>query len=109
MPDDQPIACTLTAAELPNRLAEIRAIGASSLRSADAGASDAVLHFDAEPGIRERLSAIVAAESRCCAFLDFDLADAPDELVLMICAPKGGEPVMHELVEAFRGSGSVAA
>ena len=103
MPSDQPIACTLTAAEMPKRLADIRAIGDAYLRAVSADASTAVLRFSAKPDARERLKAIVVAESRCCAFLEFDLEDKPAETVLTIRAPNGGEEVVHQLVEAFGG------
>jgi hypothetical protein len=43
----------------------------------------------------------VAAESRCCAFLDFDVAGEEDATVLTIAAPAGAEPVMHELADLF--------
>ena len=36
MPTDSPIACSLTAAELPERLAEMRAVGERALLSARA-------------------------------------------------------------------------
>jgi len=106
MPTDQPIACTLTAAEMPNRVAEARAVGDAYLRDAATGESEAVLRFSAEPDARARLEAIVAAESLCCAFLDFDLEYTPAGMVLRIGAPSGGEPVMHQIVEALGGAGA---
>ena len=109
MPSDQPIACTLTAAEMPKRLADIRAIGDAYLRAVSADASTAVLRFSAKPDARERLEAIVVAESRCCAFLEFDLEHTTEAVVLTIRAPEGGELVMHQLVEAFGGASPVTA
>ena len=103
MTPDPPIACTLTPAQLPARLAEIRAVGDAALRSTEASGSGAVLRFDADEHARARLAAIVAAESVCCAFLEFDLEDKPAETVLTIRAPNGGEEVVHQLVEAFGG------
>jgi len=109
MPTEIPIACTLTAAQMPQRLAEIRAIGQAALLSAETTESDATLRFRAGADTRTRVEAIVAAESKCCAFLRFDLTDEPRALVLNIRAPEGGEPVLHQLVTAFRGQGAVAA
>ncbi len=109
MPSDQPVACALTAAEMPKRLAEIRAIGDAYLLAAEADASRAVLRFSAKPEARKRLEAIVVAESRCCAFLEFELKDTTEGVVLTIGAPESGELVMHELVEAFGGDRSVTA
>src|SRR4051812_46924315 len=109
MRSDQPIACTLSAAELPTRLKEIRTIGAASLRSVELGETQAVLRFAAKPDTRERLEAILAAEARCCAFLELDLDVTPGAVVLTIATSEGGAPVMHQLVEAFRGRSWVAA
>jgi drug/metabolite transporter superfamily protein YnfA len=74
MTSDLPIVCSLTAEELPARLAEIRAVSRAALRATRVRGSSAVLHFDSRPGIRERLAAIVAAEAECCAFLTMTLA-----------------------------------
>jgi hypothetical protein len=101
MPTDVPIACTLTAAEMRKRLAEIRAIGRAALVSAEATGSEAVLRFRLGADTRGRLRAVVAAESECCAFLGFDLSEEPEALVLAIRAPDGGEPVLQELIAAF--------
>jgi hypothetical protein len=51
--------------------------------------------------VRERLEAVVAAESVCCAFLTMRVRVAPDSLALTIDAPDGAEPVLAELVGAF--------
>jgi hypothetical protein len=102
MPPDPPIACSLGAAELPGRLAEIRSVGRLALLAADTAESCALLRFRAAPGIRERLDAIVAAESRCCSFLTMTLAGADDgAITLTIEAPPDGAPILRELVAAF--------
>ncbi len=98
-----PIACSLTAAEMPKRLAEMAAIGQSSLLSVDTLDARAVLRFRAGAEMRERLEAIVVAEAQCCAFLCMELRDEDDTLVLSVQAPEGAEPVMGDLVAAFSG------
>jgi hypothetical protein len=95
------IACSLDAGQLRERLAEIGALGRSSLRAADVGPRRAVLRFAAGAYVRRRLGAIVEAESRCCAFMGFELAQRADELVLTISAPEGAEPVLDGFVAAF--------
>ncbi len=50
-----------------------------------------------------RVEAIVAAESRCCAFLTMHVADEPDPVVIIIDAPEGAEDVLAQFVDAFRG------
>ena len=98
MDTDAPIACSLSSDELPERLAELEAIGRDALLSVD---PDGTLRFRADAATRERLEAVIAAESRCCAFLNFDLRDQANELVLRIGAPEGAEPLAFDLVEAF--------
>lgn len=57
---------------------------------------------------RRRLEAIIAAESRCCSFLSFQLREHPGELLLSIDAPEGAEPVVAELVSAFAAEAEAA-
>jgi hypothetical protein len=96
MTDQPPIACSLTAGELPARAAAMRDAGAAALLDAERAGSRAVLRFRADAMTRARLAAIVAAEALCCPFLDLDL-----ELVLTVHAPDGAEPVVADMVAAF--------
>jgi len=98
MSKDVPIACALGAGELPDRLAEFRAIGRDALLGMG---PDGVLRFRAGTATRARLAAIIAAESRCCPFLSFDLRERDGELLLSIGAPEGAEPLASDLVSAF--------
>jgi ABC-type uncharacterized transport system YnjBCD substrate-binding protein len=98
-----PIACTLDPAEMPQRGDEIRALGRDGLEAVERGERHVTLRFRPDPAIRKRVEGIVAAESRCCAFLDFTLADADDATVLTVAAPEGGEATMHELSDMFAG------
>jgi hypothetical protein len=102
MPTELPIACSLDATEFPRRLAEMAEVGRALVHVIHEGMR-AELRFAAGKGIRERLEAIVAAESDCCAFLRMRVDDAPDLLVLTIDAPAGAGPILTELVDAFRG------
>jgi hypothetical protein len=90
-----PIACTLTADQLPARLAEIRAIGREALIEA----GDRELRF--RPEARARLEAVVAAEAECCSFMALSLGEASGELVLRVDAPPEAEAVAREFVAAF--------
>jgi hypothetical protein len=55
---DLPIACTLAASEMAQRLAEMRAIGHDALTSAEIDRSRSVLRFRSDADTRERLEAI---------------------------------------------------
>jgi hypothetical protein len=94
----EPVACSLSGPELKERLAEIAAVGEHAVRVGDR------LHFSADATTRERLEAIIAAESRCCAFLSFELRESGDELILKIDAPADAKPIAAELVNAFAGA-----
>jgi hypothetical protein len=99
------IACSLSSGELPERLAELRALGRDALLSVSA---EGVLRFRADKGTRARLEAIVAAESGCCPFLSFDLREQAGALVLTITAPDGAEPLALDLVNAFAAEAGAA-
>ena len=60
------------------------------------------LRFRADGDTRARLEAIVAAEAECCPFLDMELCEEADELLLTIVAPEGAEPIAADLIETFR-------
>ena len=98
-----PIACTLSATDLRARGEELRALGGDGLVDVSEDAGRAVLRFRADPAIRERVEAIVAAESECCAFLDFQLEHRDEASVLTISAPNGGAEMVHELAAALAG------
>jgi hypothetical protein len=106
MPSQLPIACSLSGVELPQRLAEMSAVGQTSLLAAEVDGLRAVLSFRAEA--RDQLAAIIAAEAECCAFLAMKLDDVPAAVRLVIEAPVGAESVVEDLVAAFRGAEQVA-
>jgi len=99
------IACSLSSDELPERLAEVRAIGRDALLSVSA---EGVLRFRADDRTRARLEAIIAAESSCCPFLSFDLREHAGALVLTVAAPDGAEPLAFDLVNAFAAEAEAA-
>ena len=98
------IACSLSAAEMPARLAEIAAVGREALTGSEIREGGATLRFGAGPGVRDRLEAIVKAESACCPFLDLRLDQTDDQIVLHVAAPAGSELVLAEFVEGFSPS-----
>ena len=46
------------------------------------------------PDIEQRTRELVAAESKCCAFLDFELGRENGYLVLDIAGPEDARPVI---------------
>jgi hypothetical protein len=103
MSDPLPIACTLTPTDLRARAEELRGLGADGLLGAREEDGRAVLRFRPDPSIRERVEAVVAAESECCAFLHFEVEHGADATALTISAPNGGAEMVHELAAALAG------
>jgi hypothetical protein len=103
MPEELPIACSLDAGGMSERLAEMSALGRFSLIDAEPGVRHAVLRFRPGDETTERLTAIVAAEGECCAFLSMDVREESGALQLTIDAPEGAEPILEDMVGAFRG------
>ena len=100
MSTEIPIACSLNAGELTHRFAEISNLGREALLDAEPTELGATLRFTPEPGVQARLARIVAAESECCE---------SDAVVLTIAAPEGAEPVVRDLLDAFRGDNAESA
>jgi hypothetical protein len=107
MTAELPIACALSASELPVRLAQMAELGRAALLDSRHDGTRAEFRFAA--GVRERVEAIVAAESECCAFLTMRVSEEPGAVVLAIDAPDDAELIVQELVEAFRGWPPAAA
>ena len=98
----QPLACTLTPSEIrgmEQRLADYRDLGRDGLVSVDREPRRAVLRFRRTPDIRRGVDALVAAESKCCAFLGYEVEEQPEAIALTLTAPAGGEPMLGALTE----------
>jgi len=104
MTEETPIACSLGASDLRQRLDEIAEIGADSLIERSAEGGHHLLRFRSDPSTRRRLEAIVAAEAKCCSFLHLSLEEQGGELVLSVSAPQDGQPIADELAAAFAGT-----
>lgn len=104
MAEGTPIACSLSASDLRQRLDEIAEVGANSLIEHSADGERHLLRFRSDPETRRRLEAIVTAEAQCCSFLDLSLAEEDGELVLSVSAPQDGQPIADELAAAFAGA-----
>lgn len=109
MTEGAPITCSLGASDLRHRLNEIAEVGAKSLIERDIDGDRRLLHFRSDEETRRRLEAIVAAEAKCCSFLNLSLEDRGDVLVLSVSAPKEGRQVADELAATFAGASARAA
>ena len=93
---DQPIACTLGAAEYKDRTAELAALAERALRSREQTPDGERLVFADRADVERDLRSMIAAESSCCAFLRMDLR-RDEGLVLDIAGPQDARPIIAEL------------
>ena len=92
---DLPIACTLTPDGVTARLALIDALAADGLIDRTPTDAGLRLRLRDTPEIEQRTRELIAAESDCCAFLDFTLDRDSGELVLDISGPDAARPVIE--------------
>lgn len=91
---ERPIACTLTADGMTARMALIDALAADSLLDCTRTETGVRVRLLDRPDIEQRTRELVAAESKCCAFLDFELGRENGYLVLDISGPEDARPVI---------------
>jgi hypothetical protein len=92
---DLPIACTLTPDGMTARVALIDALAADGLLSRTSTEAGLRVRLRDTPEIEARTRELVAAESRCCAFLDFELGRDQGDLVLDISGPEDASAVIE--------------
>ena len=92
---DPPIACTLSPDGMTARLALIDALAADGLLDRTPTASGLRVRLRDTPDIERRTHELVAAESACCAFLDFALSRDGGDLVLDISGPPDARPAIE--------------
>jgi hypothetical protein len=98
--DPVPVACTLTSADLRARRKELLpGLVARAIERQDL--SDGfVWRFPATPETIHAVSAVVAAEHQCCAFLRFELTVEPGDgpLWLRVTGPPGTRELLESLL-----------
>ena len=104
-PRELPIACSLDAAALPAREAELARLGGSLISVTSGEGPPVVLRFKPDRGTRAELDRIVAAEAECCPFLRMTVREG-EALELTIDGPDDAAPVIAELVGTISGSAS---
>jgi hypothetical protein len=102
-PRELPIACSLDAARLRAREAELAGLGRSLISVSPPEGAPVTLRFTGDQETRERLDRIIAAEAECCPFLDMTVREA-ETLELTIDGPGDAAPVIAGLVEAISES-----
>jgi DNA-binding transcriptional MerR regulator len=96
--EDPPVACTLSAEEMPGRMAAWQAAvaEANGREAIDGGVR---LLFGPADGLAARLADLAEKEQGCCAFFDFAVRVSPSGVALDVQAPANAA----ELVTALFG------
>ena len=91
---DLPIACTLTPDGMTARLALIDALATDGLIDRTPTQAGLRVRLRDTPPIEQRTRELIAAESRCCRFLEFTLDRDGGDLVLDVTGPPDARPVI---------------
>jgi hypothetical protein len=100
MATDIPIACTLQPAEMRERAASIDGLLNDALLDQHEIDGGLRTSFRAGPDVERRLHDLVEAESRCCAFLSFEIGRDDDALWLDITGAPEARPVIDQFFAA---------
>ncbi|MDQ4115339.1 MAG: MerR family DNA-binding transcriptional regulator [Actinomycetota bacterium] len=92
---DPPIACTLTGSEQVDRAGRWHEVLAGAPRE---DLPDGGIRVRPPAERVEEVTALVAAESRCCPFLTFHLSVGPGGITLDAHAPDGARELLRELL-----------
>jgi hypothetical protein len=88
------IACTLTPDAMSARRAQIESLAADALLARTATDAGLRLRLRDTPEIERRTRELIAAESACCAFLDFELTRDGSAIVLDVTGPADARPAI---------------
>ena len=100
MSTEIPIACTLDPAEMRDRVTSIDALLSDALLDQREIPSGLRTTFRDTPEVERRVRELVAAESRCCAFLSFAVGREDGALWLDITGAPEARPVIDQFFAA---------
>jgi hypothetical protein len=93
-----PIACSLDAGSVADRMEEWRTFVASSVVAMDADATSVHLSLDDSPGALVAAASLGQHEARCCAFFDVAIDLRPDGRSLSLRVPRSAEEALAAFV-----------
>ena len=94
---EQPIACSLDAADYAARRQQTAEIARDALRSREPAEGGVHLTFAATDATERELRDVIAAEADCCSFLRFALDRDGETLRLNVTGPADAQPIIAEL------------
>ena len=100
--DDTPIACSLGADALGERLDEWRDLVATHVSSLEASSASVRLVLDDSDVALLAAASLGAREKECCPFFDVAVELEPGRRILRLSVPAGAEPALGEFVTLLR-------
>ena len=102
MPENRellPVACSLTPEEMRDRQASLIPALLGRAVAIDPSGEGYVLRFNSDAASLHSIAEMIAAESRCCPFLQFDLCVPPAQgnVTLTVSGPKGTRAFLDAL------------
>jgi hypothetical protein len=91
--DSDMLACSLSGPELSQRIREWSEVAARA-RSRYVEKDRIVSIYPPDEGLRKELRRLIDAEAQCCSFMEFDVAEEPDQVVVELRVP-------HDMSEAL--------
>ena len=98
-PEHLPVACSLTPEEMRERQASLIPALIERAVAIEPNGEGYLLRFKSEAATLRTIADMVAAESRCCPFLRFDLCVPPalGDVTLTVSGPPGTRAFLDEL------------
>ena len=93
-----PIACSLDATSLAERLDEWRSLLASAVVSVEAHATSVRMVLDESEAALVAAASLGQREKQCCAFFEVAIELGPESRALTLRVPAGAETVLAEFV-----------
>ena len=93
-----PLACSLDAGSLAERMEQWRALVASSAVAIDVDARCVRIILDDSPAALVAAASLGQREKRCCAFFDVTIELEPDSRTLSLRVPRGAEDALAAFV-----------
>jgi len=100
--DETPIACSLDADALGERLDEWRVLVANHVSSVEASSASVCLVLDDSDAALLAAASLGAREKECCPFFDVAVVLEPARRVLRLSVPDGAEEALAQFAGLLR-------
>ena len=105
---EQPLACTLGADDGSARMRRWQALAEKGRPSARRSGHRLEVRYRPEPGVREELEALAAAERGCCSFVAWEVSQDGRNPVLHVTADPSSPDDLDPIAALFEAHGQPA-